>query len=252
MKQETVEIQKELFNEKKSAFKKYQELIIGKPGIGHLIAYELIILFTSWIPGALGMVLRKVFYPMLIGKTGRNVTFGRNVVLRHPHKINIGDNVVIDDNVVLDAKGQDNQGIILGDGVFLGRGTIFNCKNGDIVLADNVNMGFNCHVFSASKVTLGENALIAANCYFMGGTHKYDKLDVPPLFQERESRGITVGSNIWLGANVQVMDGVTIGHDVIVGTSAVINGEIPDYAIAVGIPARVVRDRRDNAETVSV
>ena len=48
------------------------------------------------------------------------------------------------------------------------------------------------------------------------------------------------------------MDGVNIGHDVIIGTSAVVNSEIPDYAVAVGIPARVVRDRRDGAETVSV
>jgi len=110
MKQETVEIQKELFDQKKSALKKYQELIIGQKGLWKLIKYEFIITCFSWIPGALGLVLRMKLYPKLLGKVGRNVTFGQNVVLRHPHKIEICDNVVIDDNVVLDAKGQDNLG----------------------------------------------------------------------------------------------------------------------------------------------
>jgi len=87
MKQETVEIQKELFDQKKSALKKYQELIIGQKGLWKLIKYELIITLFSWVPGALGLVLRMKLYPTLLGRVGRNVTFGQNVVLRHPHKI---------------------------------------------------------------------------------------------------------------------------------------------------------------------
>ena len=55
-------------------------------------------------------------------------------MLRHPHKIHIGSNVVIDDNCLLDAKGETNRGIRIGDGVFIGRNTILSCKNGDIEL----------------------------------------------------------------------------------------------------------------------
>jgi len=247
MKQETIEIQKELFDEKTSALKKYQQLIIGKPGIWNLIKYEFITTLISWIPGALGLVLRMKLYPILLKNVGKGVTFGQNVIIRHPHKITIGNNVIIDDNVVLDAKGQDNEGITIGNGVFLGRGTIFNCKNGNIVLDDNVNMGFNCHIFSASSVKLGKNALIAANCYLIGGTHKFNRLDVSPLEQERESKGIILKENIWLGSNVQVMDGVKIGRDSIVGASAVVNSDIPDYSIAVGMPAKVVKNRKENS-----
>lgn len=249
MNQETVEIQKELFQEKSSALKKYQQLIIGKTGFGQLVKFELIMLIASWTPGALGLVLRKFLYPLLLGKVGKNVSFGQNVVLRHPHKIKIGDNVVIDDNVVLDAKGQDNNGIKIGDGVFIGRNTILNCKNGDIILDDNVNMGFNCQIFSASFVRLGKNALIAAYCYLIGGTHTFKSLDKSPLEQERESKGILLKENIWLGSNVQVMDGVTIGSDCIIGTSAVVNSDIPDFSIAVGIPAKVLKNRKEEKES---
>jgi len=246
IKHDTVEIQKEMFNQKVSAQKKYRKLIIGKSDFFSLIKYEMIMLLASWVPGALGLVLRMKLYPLLMGKVGRKVYFGQNVVLRHPHKIKLGDNVVIDDNVVLDAKGWDNDGIIIGSGVFIGRGTILNCKNGNIILNDYVNMGFNCHIFSAKQVKVGKNTLIAANCYLIGGTHKFDLLDIAPIEQEREAKGIELKENIWLGANVQILDGVTIGRDSIIATSAVVNRDIPDYSIAVGIPAKAIKRKRES------
>ncbi len=249
MKQETVEIQKELFDQKKSALKKYQELIIGQKGLWKLIKYELIITMFSWLPGALGLVLRMKLYPRLLGKVGKNVTFGQNVVLRHPHKIEIGDNVVIDDNVVLDAKGQDNRGIRIGSGAFIGRNTIFNCKNGDIVLGDNANFGPNCQIFSANRVEFGKNALIASYTYFVGGTHNFDSTDKSPLEQGRQAIGITIGDNIWVGAGAAILDGVKIGRDCVIGTGAVVNSNIPAYSIAVGMPARVIKDRRKKSGT---
>ena len=112
-------------------------------------------LFSQRVPGALGLVLRKTLYPLLLGACGRNVVFGQNVVLRHPHKIHIGDNVVIDDNCLIDAKGESNAGIRIGSGVFIGSNTILSCKNGDIELADGANIGFNCEIFSASRVAVG-------------------------------------------------------------------------------------------------
>jgi len=246
------ELQKELFNPKKSALQKYQEAVIGRPGLWNLIKYEMIMTLASWVPGALGLVLRMKLYPLLLGKCGRGVAFGRDVVLRHPHKIFIDDNVVIDDNCVLDAKGETNNGLFIGEQSFIGRNTILSCKNGDIYLEDRVNMGFNCHVFSASEVRLGKNNLIAAYCYMIGGTHTMDRTDIPPLEQPRVSKGIVMEDNIWLGAGVKVMDGVRIGRDAVIGTSAVVSKDIPAYAIAVGIPAKVIRNRLENDENGGV
>lgn len=243
------EAQKELFNPKKSALQRYQDIIIGQKGLWKLLKYESIMMLTNWMPGALGLFLRMKLYPKLLGKVGQNVTFGQSVVLRHPHKIFIGDNVAIDDNCVLDAKGETNKGLFIGNGAFIGRNTILSCKNGDIYLGDNVNMGFNCEIFSASKVSLGRNNLIAAYCYIVGGTHRMDRLDVSPLEQERTSKGIVMEDNLWLGAGGKVMDGVIIGHDSVIGTSAVVTKDIPAYSVAVGIPAKVIRNRLKEANT---
>jgi acetyltransferase-like isoleucine patch superfamily enzyme len=187
--------------------------------------------------------LRKIAYPWLLGGVGRGVAFGHGVVLRHPHKIRIGDGVVIDDLVVLDAKGDSNRGIDLGRGVFLGRGSILSCKNGDIVLGERVNLGFHAEIFSGSRVEVGREALFAAYVYVVGGGHDFERTDVSVLAQARSSRGVTIGEGAWLGAGAKVLDGVTVGRRAVVGAGAVVNADLPDGSVAVGIPARVVRQR---------
>ncbi|HEX2458007.1 MAG TPA: DapH/DapD/GlmU-related protein [Vicinamibacterales bacterium] len=238
------DIQKE-FGADRSRRARYAELVVGKPGLGALLRYELTMLVCSWVPGALGLLLRSKLYPGLLGRVGRNVAFGANVVLRHPHKIHIGDNVVIDDNCCLDAKGTTNRGIVLGDGVFLGRNTILSCKNGDIVLDEQANIGFNVEIFSAATVHVGARTLIAAYTYLVGGDHLFDRVDIPVLHQGRTARGIDIGENVWLGAHVVVTDGARVGRDAVVGAGAVVVADVPDFYIAAGVPARPIRDRRD-------
>ena len=235
--------QDQLFNPRHSARAKYSALVVGRPGWGPLLKHELITQIAQARPGALGLVLRKQLYPYLLGGCGRNVVFGQNVVLRHPHKIRIGSNVVIDDNCLLDAKGDANQGITIGDGVFIGRNTILSCKNGDIAIADAANIGFNSEIFSASRVTVGARTLIAAYCYLVGGDHDFSDASRSVLEQTRSSKGISVGAGVWLGAGVKVLDGVTIGDHAIVGAAALVRDPVPAGSIAVGVPARVVAAR---------
>ncbi len=238
-------VQDQLFRAPGGARAKYSALIVGKPGLGALVKYELVTLFAQCVPGALGLMLRKSLYPMLLGRCGRNVVFGRDVVLRHPHKIHIGDNVVIDDHCLLDAKGDTNRGIDIGNGVFVGRNTILSCKNGDIVLADGVNIGFNCEVFSAGRVTIGAHTLLAAYSYLIGGDHDFSDPTVAVNAQPRKSDGIAVGAGVWIGAGAKVLDGVSIGDRAIVGAGAVVLGPVPAGAKAVGVPARVLNPGPD-------
>ena len=91
---------------------------------------------------------------------------------------------------------------------------------------------------------VGKDILMAAYTYLVGGDHLYDRTDIPVLQQGRTARGIDVGDGTWLGTHVVVTDGSTIGRDAIIGAGAVVVGEIPEFAIATGIPAKVTRDRR--------
>jgi acetyltransferase-like isoleucine patch superfamily enzyme len=235
--------QEQLFAPGTSARQKYATLVVGRTGLWSLIVYEIVVTFTQWVPGALGLLLRKTFYPSLLGSCGRNVVFGQNVSLRHPHKIHIGDNVVIDDNCLLDAKGDTNAGIRIGSGVFVGRNTILSCKNGDIEVGDDANIGFNCELFSASRVRVGKGTLLAAYTYVIGGDHDFSDLSKSILEQGRKSEGVVIGEGAWIGAGAKLLDGIAIGDKAVVGAGAVVTRDVPAQSVAVGIPAKVVSNR---------
>jgi acetyltransferase-like isoleucine patch superfamily enzyme len=235
--------QDQLFEATTSARQKYASLVVGRADLASLLKYELVVTVAQAWPGAIGLVLRRILYPWLLGSCGRNVAFGQNVVLRHPHKIHIADNVVVDDNCLLDAKGESNNGIQIGKGVFIGRNSILSCKNGDIELADGANIGFNCEVFSASRVRIGANVLMAAYSYVIGGDHDFSDPSKPVLAQSRSSAGVVIGDGAWIGAGAKILDGVTVGDRAVVGAAAVVREDVPPGAVAVGIPARIVATR---------
>jgi acetyltransferase-like isoleucine patch superfamily enzyme len=236
-------VQEQLFASGTSSRAKYAALVVGRTGLGALLKYELIVMFAQAFPGALGLAIRKILYPRLLGSCGSGVVFGLNVVLRHPHKIHIGSNVVVDDNCLLDAKGEGNRGIHIGDGVFVGRNTILSCKNGDIELGAGANIGFNCEIFSASRVAIGRRVLMAAYAYVIGGDHDFSDPTKSVLEQTRTSAGVSIGDGVWMGAGAKVLDGVTIGENAVVGAGAVVRDPVPASAIVVGVPARVVGSR---------
>lgn len=236
-----IHIQREI--PKGSKFRSYCDLIVGKSSLSAVLKYELITCFSAYFPGALGLWLRSKLYPRLLGSCGKGCVFGYGVVLRHPHKIHLGQKCIVDDGVLLDAKGQDNAGITLGDEVFLGRNTILSCKNGDIFLGDRVNIGFNSEVFSGSCVRIDPDVLLAAYTYVVGGGHVYEDVERSVLDQDHVSKGIHIEQGVWLGAGVKVMDGLSIGEQTIVGAGAVVTRSLPGGVIAVGIPAEVIRQR---------
>ena len=244
---EKASVHKALLDERKSAFRKYRDLFIGKKGFFSFLKYEFIIILFSWIPGTLGLFLRKIFYRFLFKKVGRGVAFGRNITIRHPHKISIGDQCFIDDYAVLDAKGEGNQGITIGENVIVGRNTILSCKGGSIHLKDYANISANCSLLSETSITVGKYSFLAGHCYLVaGGNHSFSRTDIPIMFQPPLTKGgIDIGEDCWLGASVTVLDGVRLGRGCVIGAGAVVLDSFPDYSVAVGNPARKIKDRRD-------
>jgi acetyltransferase-like isoleucine patch superfamily enzyme len=232
--------QDQLFAAGQSSREKYAALVVGRPGLAALVLHEAIVSVAQARAGATGLALRKLLYPLLLGSCGRHVVFGQNVVLRHPHKIHIADHVVIDDNCLLDAKGESNGGIRIGSRVFVGRNSILSCKNGDIELGDGANVGFNCEIFSASRVRIGADVLMAAYAYIIGGDHDFANPTAAVLDQPRTSIGVEIGRGAWLGAGAKILDGVTIGERAVVGAGAVVRDDVPARTVAVGVPARVL------------
>ena len=234
-----------VFDPKKSASQLYKEMTVGDKGWGSWLYYELVMLLFGLLPGALGLALRRIFFKPLFGRVGRNVIFGRNMNIRQPHKINIGDNVIIDDDCTLDGKGENNQGINIGDYVTIGRFSSLVCKDADISIGSHVNIGTNVKIIAANKgkIEIGDSIDIGSGCHFSGGSYDYSDADQLPSTQRIETKGITLEDLAWIGAGVIILDGVRIGTKSIVGAGAVVTADIQEKSIASGVPAKVKRSR---------
>jgi acetyltransferase-like isoleucine patch superfamily enzyme len=214
-------VQAQITDQSLSSLQRYQRIVLGSDSFRLLLRYELITLLLGSLPGAAGLWLRRKTYPRLLRSAGSGVVFGRNTVLRYPDRIAIGANVVLDDGCVLDARGDSGKGIAIGNEVMLARHVILGCKNGDISLGDNVGVGAYSviHAVGRSGVTVGDNVAIGAYTYLVGGSHYHmERSDIPVSQQGLDLRGgIRIRDNVWLGARVTVLDGVTIGRDAVVG-----------------------------------
>lgn len=233
---------------KGSAFGAYRALMYGDMGLGKILWAEFLFTFFGGLGGALGLFLRMKLYPTLFKSCGRKVVFGRNLTIRHPHKIALGAGVVLDDGCVVDAKGTSNAGIVLGDRVYIGRNTIVYCKNGDIDIGENVSLSANCVVFSSNQLVMKPNSVVASFVYLLSGG-EYDLDDPTPLALQKGTctKGpLEIGEDCWLGAGVKVLDGASIGDHCAIGAGGVVNKPIPANSIAVGVPARVVKTRTVN------
>ncbi|MBN1480450.1 TIGR00374 family protein [candidate division KSB1 bacterium] len=236
----------DIMRQRKSPLKKYQEIQIGSGSLFVLLKIELITLFCGYLPGILGYFFRNMLYPALFKSVGKGTVFGRSITLQHSPKISIGNKCVIDEFCKLSAQGNGDSGIALGNEVLLGRGTVLGTREGFIEIGDFSNIGANCRLGTTSQIKIGRHVLLAANCYVGGAQHNYDRTDVPIMRQGYDSRGgVTIEDDVWLGMDVKVLDGVTIGTGSVIGAGSVVTKDIPPYSIAMGIPAKVKGSRKE-------
>jgi len=116
----------------------------------------------------------------------------------------------------------------------------FQCDYGyNIRVGDNFFANYNCVILDAACVTIGSNVFIAPNCGIYTATH--------PLDPKTRNRGleyafpVTIGDSVWIGGNVVVLPGVTIGSNTVIGAGSIVTHDIPDGVLAFGNPCTVVR-----------
>jgi len=111
-----------------------------------------------------------------------------------------------------------------------------------------ISIGEDCSVnpFTSlhGKVTLGNGVRIASLVTLAGANHSFADISIPIHQQGVTEEGITIGDDVWVGANVVVLDGVTVGSHAVLAAGAVVTRDVPEYSIVGGNPAKVIRDRR--------
>jgi acetyltransferase-like isoleucine patch superfamily enzyme len=138
--------------------------------------------------------------------------------------------------------------IRIGDRVFIGAGswlqTLSDDGNGSVALsiASGTSIAGNCVISAVRSITLGEEVLLARNVYISDHIHKYIERNTSILDQGLDKiQPVVIERGAWLGQNVVVCPGVTIGEGAVIGANSVVTKDVPDHCIAAGSPARVVK-----------
>jgi len=218
----------------------YKELHVGKDASWLSLAQYEAISVAANLPGGVGMAIRMLLYPLLLGSATDRPAIGRGVTIRHPKKIHCGRRLILDDYSCVEARGDDAK-IVLGDHVLIGRFSILSAKSGSITLGKGVNISSFCRIATQSRLYIGDSTLIAAYCYIGPGNHKPADNNLSLIEQDMEIRGgVTIGNHVWIGAHSTVLDGVTIGDGAIIGAHSLVREDVPAGAVVAGVPARII------------
>lgn len=160
--------------------------------------------------------------------------------LRSVESIQIGKDCFISPDAQLFA--EPNRDIIIGDGSFIAADCVLH---GPITLGKKVALNHHCALDGGRMgIHIGDNTRLAAYCHLYAFNHGM-KLDSTIHEQAVSSTGIVIGEDVWLGANVGVVDGVTIHDYSVVGMDSTVIRDVDAYAIMAGSPAKKIGDRRD-------
>ncbi|MBG0781327.1 MAG: acyltransferase [Bacteroidales bacterium] len=117
---------------------------------------------------------------------------------------------------------------------------------GPVVIGDRTRIGLGCVLIG--PVTVGNDVMFAQNVVVSGLNHGYQDINTPPSLQPVETKPISIGDEVWIGANVVITAGVTIGKHAVVAAGSVVTKDVPDFSIAAGNPARILKQY--NSETM--
>jgi len=226
----------------------YRDLVGARSWLG-LLRYELLVSWGALLPGAGGIGFRRMAWLGLFGHCGRGLVLGRNITLWHPASMWIGDNVAVDDGVQLDARSCGQHGFRIGDGALISRGCIISGKDGPLSIGPRANIGAGCVMYASTRLEIGADTMLAAQCYVGGGAYRvYGRLDLPMAEQPESCLGVVIEDDCWLGAGAIVVDGVRIGRGSVVGAGAVVTRDVEPYSVVTGVPARPVGKRREKVK----
>lgn len=166
-------------------------------------------------------------YRRFLGRVGQGTILSRADQILNPHHIFLGDQVGIAHSARLDAIRE-----------FGGR-----TYPGEIHIGDYTSIQPYAHIAAAAPLRIGAYVLTGSRIFITDHNHDFADLELPVMYQPLAVASVAVEDCAWLGENVVILKGVTVGHHAVIGANSVVTRDIPPFAIAAGAPAKIIRFR---------
>lgn len=199
---------------------------------------------VGWIPGIVGIGLRGVLYKLVLRSDGL-VAIEDHVRINRAEDIVFGRGVYIDHGVYLHGA---PQGLYIGDHTWVMTGSclhVFNFRDlpqAGIRIGCRTFIGEGTIIRGQGGVVVGDNVLLGPRVMVLAVNHVFGDPERPVMQQGITAEGIRIEDGCWVGAGATILDGVTIGRGACIGAGSVVTNSVPPHALAVGVPARVIRD----------
>jgi acetyltransferase-like isoleucine patch superfamily enzyme len=173
---------------------------------------------------------------------------GRRVVVEHAYAFSSGPGLILDDGVLVHALSRN--GIAVGRNVTIARGATLTCTGVIAEVGEGISIGDRSAVGAGSflggqgGIRVGNDVIMGPGVRIFSENHNHDDTNVPIRAQGQSRAAVTIEDDCWLGAGVLILAGVTIGRGSVIAAGAVVTHGVPEYSVAGGVPARVLKSRR--------
>lgn len=164
-----------------------------------------------------------------------------------PGKIRFNCNVHIYERAMINYKsgqGRNDVSISFGEGTKIMQEAKLIPQQGFIRIGKDCTVNYGCILYGTGGLEIGDNTRIAAYTVILPMNHIYSDPETPIWHQGETAKGIRIGNDVWIGSGVVILDGVEIGNGAVIGAGSVVTKNIPEFSVAVGVPAKVIK-RRD-------
>jgi acetyltransferase-like isoleucine patch superfamily enzyme len=216
-------------------------------GLARYVLEQLIQLVFGGLPSVIGVAARSVVYRAILRMDG-TAAIEDGVRLRFADNIRLGRGTYLDHGVYIHAC---PAGVSIGAESFVMKNAILHVYNfrdlptAGIRIGARSLIGEACVLRGQGGITIGDDVYLAPLVQILAVNHVYHDTTRPVSHQGITCQGIAIEDGAWIGAGAIILDGVRIGRNAVVGAGAIVTKDVPAYTIAVGNPARVVRDLRE-------
>ena len=180
--------------------------------------------------------------PYLWGAIGENVIISKKADITNSRAIYLEEGAWIEDHAALSALGGKIQ---LGKHTHVLPYAIIKAMGGDIIFGEYCTVNHFCVIYGFSGgLEVGDAVRIATQTIIVPGNHIFQDPDTQIRLQGTESKGVKIENDVWLGAGVRVLDGVTIGAGAVVAAGSVVTKNVPEFAVVGGVPAEIIKWRK--------
>lgn len=192
-----------------------------------------------------GMIKRPFFFfssgPTAVAKRVSFIGPRRNLVL--------GRNCKIEEDVIIHTVCEHK--VILGDNVTICKGAVIRPSgyySGNVGwglrMGNNSSIGAYSYIGCSGKIEIGDNVMMGPGVNIIAENHVSDNVDIPMNRQGVTNIGIKIADNVWIGTRVVILDGVNVGEGAIIAAGALVNKDVPAFAVVGGVPARLIKSRK--------